>query len=78
MVPAPPVRLHAVPAPPHWTVEHVLPAHPIGQFYTTPNASPTALDPCISMDRHVSDVIQVVHLVSIHLRPVPHVPIIQY
>jgi hypothetical protein len=63
MVPASPVRLHAVLAPPHWTVEHVHPAPPIDLFYTTRNASPTALDPCISTERHVNDVIQVVHLV---------------
>jgi hypothetical protein len=78
MVPASPVRLHAVLAQPHSIVEHVLPAHPIDLFYTTPNASPTALVPCISTERHVNDVIQIVHLVSIRLRPVHHVPIIQY
>jgi hypothetical protein len=78
MVPASPVRLHAVLAQPHSIVEHVLPAHPIDLFYTTRTASRIVLDPCISTDRHVNDVIQVVHLVSIRPRPVHHVPIIQY
>jgi len=49
-VPASPARLHAVPAPTHSIVEHVLPAPPIDLFYTTRNASRTALDPCISTE----------------------------